>query len=99
MLAKPFDGFAGWRRRFFGPLESRSYLIRMGTLWSHLGRGEIDHGSHPFVITGKQWIRVVVLCCAVAIINSMDRMAMSIAILPMSQAYGWSDTVKGTVSR
>ena len=86
----------GWRRRLCGPLEGRSYLIR---LWSHIGRGEVDHGSNPFVITGKQWIRVVVLCCAVAIINSMDRMAMSIAILPMSQAYGWSDTIKGTVSR
>ena len=65
---------------------------------SHFGRENVD-GNSPMAISGKQWFRVVILCCAVAIINSMDRMAMSIAILPMSQEHHWSDTDKGAISR
>ena len=89
----------GWRRRFCSPGEGP--MGRGGAFWrivSHFSRGEIDSSS-PMTITGKQWFRVVVLCLAVAVINSMDRMAMSIAVLPMSKQYHWSDTDKGTVSR
>jgi len=83
-----------WRRRL--STELRSSILR----WiSHFSRSEHVDGNCYFVISGKQWFRVVFLCFTVAIINSMDRMAMSIAILPMSIQHHWSDTDKGAVSR
>lgn len=45
-----------------------------------------------------QWVLVVVLCCVVSNICSIDRTAMSVAILPMAQQYGWPDSVKGAVN-
>ncbi|KAJ9518299.1 hypothetical protein QJQ45_010214 [Haematococcus lacustris] len=45
-----------------------------------------------------RYVHAVVLCCLVAIICSIDRTAMSVAILPMSAHYGWSSSVKGAVS-
>jgi hypothetical protein len=44
-----------------------------------------------------KWLTIVVLCCLIAVINSIDRTAMSIAILPMSRMYQWSDTTKGVI--
>lgn len=42
--------------------------------------------------------RIVWLCCFVGVISSLDRQAMSVAIVPMSKAMGYSDTVKGSIS-
>lgn len=42
--------------------------------------------------------RIVGLCCMVGVISSLDRQAMSVAIVPMSKAMGYSDTVKGSIS-
>eukprot|EP00955_Chlamydomonas_euryale_P037331 350727-Chlamydomonas_euryale.AAC.3 len=74
-----------------------------GSAWSRLlralSRCSINSSDCSMVLTEKQWFRVVTLCCAVAVINSIDRTAMSIAILPMGETHGWSDTDKGTVSR
>lgn len=74
-----------------GSLQAR--LLRLLTLCS------AESADCSLALTEKQWFRVVVLCCAVAIINSIDRTAMSIAILPMSKTYHWSDKDKGIVSR
>lgn len=41
---------------------------------------------------------LVLLATAVSFICSIDRAAMSVAILPMSDAFGWDDSVKGSVS-
>ena len=41
---------------------------------------------------------IVMLCCFVGVISSLDRQAMSVAIVPMSQAMHYSDTVKGSIS-
>jgi len=46
----------------------------------------------------KRYLHVVVLCTLVAIINSIDRTAMSVAIMPMSVEYGWSSSAKGAIS-
>ncbi|GIL70600.1 hypothetical protein Vretimale_3718 [Volvox reticuliferus] len=46
----------------------------------------------------SSWLIVVALCGMVAVICSIDRTAMSVAVLPMGVKYGWSDTVKGAVS-
>ena len=42
--------------------------------------------------------RIVLLCCFVGVISSLDRQAMSVAIVPMSEAMLYSDTVKGSIS-
>lgn len=44
------------------------------------------------------WLTSVVLLAVVSQICSIDRMAMSVAILPMSDQYGWANTVKGAVN-
>jgi hypothetical protein len=42
---------------------------------------------------------LVLLCATVSVINSLDRTAMSVAVLPMSAQYGWSSSVKGAIAR
>jgi MFS transporter, ACS family, solute carrier family 17 (sodium-dependent inorganic phosphate cotransporter), other len=42
--------------------------------------------------------RIVYLCCFVGVISSLDRQAMSVAIVPMSTDLGYSDTIKGSIS-
>merc|ERR1719163_749172 len=41
---------------------------------------------------------VLILCCLIAAICSLDRVVMSVAILPMSAEYQWSDSTKGAVA-
>jgi hypothetical protein len=41
---------------------------------------------------------LVGLCTAVAFICSIDRAAMSVAVLPMSLQFGWDDTVKAAIA-
>eukprot|EP00798_Chlamydomonas_sp_ICE-L_P023756 gene23753-9314_t len=41
---------------------------------------------------------VVGLWILVSVVSSIEKMAMSVALLPMSQKYGWSDSVKGAIS-
>lgn len=45
------------------------------------------------------WKLVVFLCCLVAMICYVDRAAMSVAIIPMSLQYGWSNSLKGAINR
>ncbi len=44
------------------------------------------------------WQMVVGLSALLAMICSVDRAAMSVALSPMGSEFGWSDTVKGTIS-
>lgn len=44
------------------------------------------------------WLTIVVLLAVVSQICSIDRMAMSVAVLPMSDEYGWPNSVKGAVN-
>ena len=46
---------------------------------------------------GKHFWRVVVPTGLTMLLCNMDRICMSIAILPMSKAFGWSPSVQGTV--
>lgn len=47
---------------------------------------------------GTTSLRVMMgLCFLVAIVCALDRVAMSVAIVPMGQAYAYSDTTKGLV--
>lgn len=44
------------------------------------------------------WYGVLALAALAALICAIDRAAISVAILPMSEQYGWSDTVKGGIN-
>jgi hypothetical protein len=46
-----------------------------------------------------QWYTVVGLSALVALICSVDRAAISVTILPMSEQFGWSDSTKGAINR
>ena len=41
---------------------------------------------------------VVALCAAVSLICSIDRASISVAIVPMGEEFGWSDSTKGAIS-
>lgn len=47
---------------------------------------------------GTTWQTVVALSALVAVICSVDRAAMSVALGPMGEHFQWTDTVKGQVS-
>eukprot|EP00965_Chrysotila_dentata_P214345 6188138-Pleurochrysis_carterae.AAC.1 len=41
---------------------------------------------------------VLVLCCFIGAVCALDRVVMSVAILPMSEQFGYSDSVKGLIA-
>ena len=41
---------------------------------------------------------ILALCCAIAAVCALDRVVLSIAILPMAAEYGFSDSTKGLVA-
>jgi len=43
-------------------------------------------------------IAVLVLCCAIGAVCALDRVLISIAIIPMSQEFGYSDATKGAIA-
>ena len=46
----------------------------------------------------KEFIPTFVLCWFVALLSSLDRVAMSVAILPLASEYYLTDTIKGEIS-
>lgn len=44
------------------------------------------------------WKSLVGFCGLAGLICSVDRAAISVAILPMSQEYGWDESTKGLIS-
>jgi ACS family sodium-dependent inorganic phosphate cotransporter len=43
-------------------------------------------------------ITIVALCWFVTFLSALDRVAMSVAILPLAQEFGFSETIKGQIS-
>lgn len=41
---------------------------------------------------------VLTLCCGIAAVCALDRVVMSVAILPMSAQYGYPDSIKGLIA-
>lgn len=62
------------------------------------GDSQQDKGAE-LAVPSWRWKLVVFLCCLVAMICYVDRAAMSVAIIPMSLEYGWSNSVKGAINR
>mmetsp|Transcript_1686 Transcript_1686/g.4204 ORF Transcript_1686/g.4204 Transcript_1686/m.4204 type:complete len:441 (+) Transcript_1686:79-1401(+) len=58
--------------------------------WQQCGRG--------VKLVEQKYVLIIVLCALVAVICSIDRTSMSIALLPMSQQYKWDGTDKGAIS-
>jgi len=52
-------------------------------------------GVAPWLAAG---LPVLALCCAIAAICALDRVVMSVAILPMGEQYGYSDSTRGLVA-
>mmetsp|Transcript_2074 Transcript_2074/g.6136 ORF Transcript_2074/g.6136 Transcript_2074/m.6136 type:complete len:285 (+) Transcript_2074:1734-2588(+) len=48
--------------------------------------------------TADDWKTVVALSAAIAMICSVDRAAMSVALGPMGDIFSWTDTTKGAIS-
>ena len=61
--------------------------------------GDDDSPDAEPAMPSWRWKLVVFLCCLVAMICYVDRAAMSVAIIPMSLQYGWSNSVKGAINR
>lgn len=49
----------------------------------------------PWLASG---LPVLALCCIIAAICSLDRVVMSVAILPMGEQYGYSDSTRGLIA-
>lgn len=62
-----------------------------------------SNGSNSIPQAAKKadtgWYYAVGLSAIAALICSVDRAAISVAILPMSEEYGWSDSTKGAINR
>ena len=86
----------------------RPLWVRLFSPWQKSGKGDAeavdggdsqqDKGSE-LAVPSWRWKLVVFLCCLVAMICYVDRAAMSVAIIPMSLEYGWSNSVKGAINR
>lgn len=62
----------------------------------HMPGTQLHHrrsGPDPF--TG--WVKIVALCTLAILICYADRSNISVAIVPMSEEFTWSDSYKGTV--
>ena len=86
----------------------RPWWVRLFSPWQRPGKGDaeaLDEGDSPkdkgavLAVPGWRWKVVLFLCCLVAMICYVDRAAMSVAIIPMSLEYGWSNSVKGAINR
>jgi ACS family sodium-dependent inorganic phosphate cotransporter len=58
--------------------------------------------DEPPLPENEDWLQpalpVLALCCAIAAICALDRVVMSVAILPMTEQYGYTDVQKGQIA-
>ncbi|CAG9467851.1 unnamed protein product [Pedinophyceae sp. YPF-701] len=96
--AQPEEQGGGLRSRVATLLKERDDK-QDGAADESLGVAEkIVSGLSQDAETRSQQIRLVGLCALVALICAVDRAAMSVAILPMTDEFGWSDADKGAIS-
>lgn len=53
---------------------------------------------HSFLSSMPEYVPTLALCWFVGLLSSLDRVAMSVAILPLSDEYHLTDTIKGEIS-
>ncbi|KAA8549374.1 hypothetical protein F0562_001058 [Nyssa sinensis] len=61
-----------------------------------LGKDDLDSAVPRWEQFPKRWL-IVILCFAAFLLCNMDRVNMSIAILPMSQEFNWNPTTVGLI--
>ncbi|KAL3143287.1 hypothetical protein ABBQ38_002129 [Trebouxia sp. C0009 RCD-2024] len=83
-----------------GQLTVQSPVAALKRLQSRLRGGENGAAEHAPAeeAAAPDYKVVVALCAAVSLICSIDRASISVAIVPMAEQYGWSDSVKGAIS-
>ncbi|GAX83160.1 hypothetical protein CEUSTIGMA_g10586.t1 [Chlamydomonas eustigma] len=96
-----------WEGRFLHGFKVKTRIERPGLadtpkaiVSSKFSDDFMEHPQHKLLegITGwrKRWT-IVLLCFVAFMLCNMDRVNMSIAILPMSQQYAWDSTTVGLV--
>lgn len=63
------------------------------------GQHVSEAASSSTAESSTAWYAAVGLSAMAALICSVDRAAISVAILPMSEQFGWSDSIKGAINR
>ena len=80
-------------KEFPSSVEVTTSLEREGALLEEYQRVVFEEDA-----IGKDVLLLVGLITAVSFVCSVDRAAMSVTILPMSDQFGWDSSVKGAVS-
>ena len=64
-------------------------------------QSDATYGDHPKakqrVGIGKVRYTVILMCCAATFICYLDRVSISVAIIPMAEQYNWDLQTQGTV--
>lgn len=92
---------------FSAKLETKPEVALPGTALDSL----VENGNPPeLLLADSAWKNeadeetermkktMLFLCFGVALLSALDRVAMSVAMLPLSAEFGYSDTMKGSVS-
>lgn len=58
-----------------------------------------DDDCHPEMPSGWRWKVMLLMCCLIAMISYVDRASLSVALIPMSMQYNWSNSIKGAIGR
>ena len=66
--------------------------------YENIMKGSIDNQLNSFVSSMPEYVPTLALCWFVGLLSSLDRVAMSVAILPLSDEYHLTDTIKGEIS-
>ncbi|KAL4447530.1 hypothetical protein ABPG75_004749 [Micractinium tetrahymenae] len=81
------------------PALPRSLSRQLALARRHLEQQQQQQGEGAEeALLSRDALTLVLLATAVSFICSIDRAAMSVAILPMSEQFQWDDSIKGAVS-
>merc|ERR1719215_2425849 len=77
---------------FFGNVDKEDVK---SSILSRKDEAEISSDANTFLL--KDALILVGLCWGVTLLSALDRVAMSVALLPMSE-FGFSESMKGSIS-
>merc|ERR1719215_2019244 len=78
---------------FFGNVDKEDVK---SSILSRKDEAEISSDADTFLL--KDALILVGLCWGVRLLSALDRVAMSVALLPMSSEFGFSESMKGSIS-
>lgn len=77
--------------------ESTSFISSVNTTTTTTSTSSLSTSSDSSN-TNKYSIVILILCFFIAALSALDRVAMSIAVLPLSSEYHLTETIKGQIS-